>query len=106
MPRTFCSRRKLTTTSQLCLGGVHSFVHAAAGLWEFPSVMLDGGGPAERGVLRSKINDYLRDTLELFPDKMAARRELGSVSHTFSHIAMTLDVEMMSVEVHALCSPI
>ncbi len=30
---------------------------------------------------------------------MVARRELGSVSHTFSHIAMTLDVEMMSVEV-------
>jgi len=38
------------------------------GLWEFPSVMLENS-PAARGVRRSKINDYLRETLELFPDQ-------------------------------------
>lgn len=61
-------------------------------------MLLDDAGPTERPKRRSAINDYLRDTLELFPDAMSERRDLGDVAHTFSHIAMTLDVEMMSVK--------
>lgn len=62
-------------------------------------MLLDDAAPAERSKRRSAINDYLRDTVELFPDAMTERRDLGDVAHTFSHIAMTLDVEIMSVKV-------
>ena len=72
------------------------------GLWEFPSALLEGSAPADRAKRRGAINDYLRDTLELFPDAMSERRDIGDVSHTFSHIQMTLDVEMMSVKVRRL----
>ena len=72
------------------------------GLWEFPSVLLEDAAPADRAKRRAAINDYLRDTLELFPDAMSERRDIGDVSHTFSHIQMTLDVEMMSVKVRSL----
>jgi hypothetical protein len=69
------------------------------GLWEFPSALLEDSAPADRAKRRAALNDYLRDTLELFPDAMSERRDIGDVSHTFSHIQMTLDVEMMSVKV-------
>ena len=61
--------------------------------------MLQDSAPADRAKRRASINDYLRNTLELFPDAMTDRRDIGDVSHTFSHIQMTLDVEMMSVKV-------
>ena len=62
-------------------------------------MLLEHATPADRAKRRAAINDYLRDTLELFPDAMTERRDIGDVSHTFSHIQMTLDVEMMSVKV-------
>lgn len=71
------------------------------GLWEFPSTLLEDSAPADRAKRRATINDYLRDTLELYPDAMSERRDIGNVSHTFSHIQMTLDVEMMSVKVRS-----
>lgn len=61
-----CEGVRLTFCGHLFLTVCCTFT---TGLWEFPSVMLEDSAPAARGVRRSKINDYLRETLELFPDQ-------------------------------------
>ncbi|XP_019099562.1 PREDICTED: adenine DNA glycosylase-like [Camelina sativa] len=70
-----------------------------AGLWEFPSVILDKeAGLATR---RDAINLYLKDAFQVEPKKTCTTvsgKELGEFVHIFTHIRRKVYVELLVVQ--------
>ncbi|CAN8232432.1 unnamed protein product [Cochlearia groenlandica] len=69
-----------------------------AGLWEFPSVILDKEADLE--TRRKAINIYLNKALHVEPEKTCAivsRKELGEFVHIFTHIRRKIYVELLVV---------
>ncbi|XP_006282600.2 adenine DNA glycosylase [Capsella rubella] len=70
-----------------------------AGLWEFPSVILDKeAGLATR---RNAINLYLKEAFHVQPKKtctIVSRKELGEFVHIFTHIRRKVYVELLVVQ--------
>ncbi|KAJ7961756.1 A/G-specific adenine DNA glycosylase [Quillaja saponaria] len=67
-----------------------------AGLWEFPSVLLDG--EADWFARIEAINGFLKQILRLNPKKtchIVLREEVGEFVHVFSHIRLKVYVELL-----------
>ncbi|KAG7543293.1 HhH-GPD domain [Arabidopsis thaliana x Arabidopsis arenosa] len=70
-----------------------------AGLWEFPSVILDE--EADSSTRRSAINLFLKEAFHVEPMKtctVVSREELGEFVHVFTHIRRKLYVELLVVQ--------
>ncbi|XP_071723806.1 adenine DNA glycosylase-like [Rutidosis leptorrhynchoides] len=69
-----------------------------AGLWEFPSVMLDG--ETDSTVRRKAIDQFLKKTFKLDPrktHKISLREDVGEFVHIFSHIRLKIYVEILTL---------
>ncbi|KAM7263518.1 hypothetical protein ACFE04_001201 [Oxalis oulophora] len=67
-----------------------------AGLWEFPSVMLDE--KTDLTLRRKAIDNFLKKMFRLDPRKthsMVSREEVGEFVHIFSHIRLKIYVELL-----------
>nr|XP_043621893.1 adenine DNA glycosylase [Erigeron canadensis] len=67
-----------------------------AGLWEFPSVSLDG--EADLVARRRAIDDYLKNSFGLKLRKsinIVAREEVGEYIHIFTHIRLKMYIELL-----------
>ncbi|KAF9611759.1 hypothetical protein IFM89_034942 [Coptis chinensis] len=67
-----------------------------AGLWEFPSVLMDG--EAVLTVRRQAIDQYLKKSFKLDTKKMCtilSRNHVGECMHIFSHIRLRMYVELL-----------
>ncbi|MCL7026471.1 hypothetical protein MKW94_030160 [Papaver nudicaule] len=71
-----------------------------AGLWEFPSVLLDG--EADSGTRRKVMDQYLKKTFELDTRNCSiiSREEVGDCIHIFSHIRLRMYVELLVVNLN------
>lgn len=71
-----------------------------AGLWEMPLQLVDIDSSKEDDI--QVLDSYLSDSLQLKVSdkavKVVDRLQLGSVSHTFSHIQLTLRVQLLLLE--------
>ncbi|CAL9224945.1 unnamed protein product [Arabidopsis halleri] len=70
-----------------------------AGLWEFPSVILDE--EADSPTRRSAINLFLKEAFHVEPKKtctIVSREELGEFVHVFTHIRRKVYVELLVVQ--------
>lgn len=70
-----------------------------AGLWEFPSVILDK--EASLAARRKAINLYLKEAFHLEPKEtctIVSRKELGEFVHVFTHIRRKIYVELLVVQ--------
>lgn len=70
-----------------------------AGLWEFPSVILDK--EASVAARRKAINLYLKEAFHLEPKEtctVVSRKELGEFVHIFTHIRRKIYVELLVVQ--------
>ncbi|CAN6838287.1 unnamed protein product [Brassica oleracea] len=70
-----------------------------AGLWEFPSVILDK--EASLAARRKAINLYLKEAFHLEPKEtctVVSRKELGEFVHIFTHIRRKIYVELLVVQ--------
>ncbi|KFK23630.1 hypothetical protein AALP_AAs74839U000400 [Arabis alpina] len=70
-----------------------------AGLWEFPSVILDK--EANLTTRRNAINIYLKEAFHVEPKKtcnVVSRKELGEFVHIFTHIRRKIYVELLVVQ--------
>ncbi|CAH8348348.1 unnamed protein product [Eruca vesicaria subsp. sativa] len=70
-----------------------------AGLWEFPSVILDK--EASVAARRKAINLYLKETFHVDPKEtctIVSRKELGEFVHIFTHIRRKIYVELLVVQ--------
>lgn len=76
-----------------------------AGLWEFPSVILDK--EASLAARRKAINLYLKEAFHLEPKEtctIVSRKELGEFVHVFTHIRRKIYVELLVVQLTGLTS--
>ena len=76
-----------------------------AGLWEFPSVILDK--EASVAARRKAINLYLKEAFHLEPKEtctVVSRKELGEFVHIFTHIRRKIYVELLVVQLTGLSS--
>lgn len=74
-----------------------------AGLWEFPSVILDE--EADLATRRKAINIYLKEAFHLEPKEtcgIVSRKELGEFVHIFTHIRRKIYVELLVVQLTGL----
>lgn len=74
-----------------------------AGLWEFPSVILDE--EADLATRRNTINLYLKEAFHVELDETCAtvsRKELGEFVHVFTHIRRKVYVELLVVQLTGL----
>lgn len=76
---------------------------ATVGLWEFPAKLTDPEtNEAER---RDMLDGYLEEDLGVPLSEggleIVDRRHLGEVTHTFSHIRLTLGVERLLLKVQS-----
>ena len=96
-----------TKVSKPSAGSDHS--PDSAGLWEFPATMLsEGTSKAER---TAAVTTWLQSCLERlgYLDNIlstARRKPLGTVTHVFSHINMTLLVEHLVIKVRSTVIPV
>ncbi|CAA7027895.1 unnamed protein product [Microthlaspi erraticum] len=70
-----------------------------AGLWEFPSVILDEEADSE--TRRDAIDVYLKETFHVEPKKtctVVSRKELGEFVHIFTHIRRKIYVELLVLQ--------
>ncbi|KAF8079478.1 hypothetical protein N665_1024s0005 [Sinapis alba] len=70
-----------------------------AGLWEFPSVILDM--EASLAARRKAINLYLKEAFHVEPKEtctIVSRKELGEFVHIFTHIRRKFYVELLVVQ--------
>ncbi|KAJ0244694.1 Adenine DNA glycosylase [Hirschfeldia incana] len=70
-----------------------------AGLWEFPSVLLDKD--PSLAARRKAINIHLKETFHLQPKEtctIASREEVGEFVHIFTHIRRKIYVELLVVQ--------
>lgn len=71
-----------------------------AGLWEFPSVLLDG--EADLVTRRDATDHYLKSAFNLDPAKscdIISREDIGEYVHVFTHIRLKMYVEWMVLHV-------
>lgn len=76
-----------------------------AGLWEFPSVLLDG--EADLATRREAINHFLKSSFNLDPRKscdIVLREDVGEYVHVFTHIRLKMYVELMVLHVKGYSS--
>lgn len=76
-----------------------------AGLWEFPSVLLDG--EANLGTRREAVDRFLGKNFGLDPKKtcnIVFRKNVGEFVHIFTHIRLRIYVELLVVHLEGLCS--
>jgi A/G-specific adenine glycosylase len=76
-----------------------------AGLWEFPSVLLDG--EADLASRRKAIDYFLKSKFGLDPKEtcdIAFRKSVGEFVHIFSHIRLKIYVELLVLHLKGLCS--
>lgn len=74
-----------------------------AGLWEFPSVLLDG--ETDLSARREATNRFLKSILKIDTKKtcnMILREDLGEFVHIFSHIRLKLYVELLVFQLKGL----
>lgn len=71
-----------------------------AGLWEMPLQLVDGDASKEGDtqVLDSYLGKSLQLPLAGGELEVVERKQLGSVSHTFSHIQLTLRVQLLVIQ--------
>ncbi|KAL1189434.1 Adenine DNA glycosylase [Cardamine amara subsp. amara] len=70
-----------------------------AGLWEFPSVILDE--ETDLATRRDAINLYLKEAFHVEPKEtctVVSRKELGEFVHIFTHIRRKVFVELLVVQ--------
>lgn len=76
-----------------------------AGLWEFPSWLVDSAVASDRSLLVSAADNSLPELIgttsmsALGSLHIVQRLHLGTVSHTFSHIQQTVHVELLVLQV-------
>lgn len=76
-----------------------------AGLWEFPSVLLEG--EADLTSRRKAIDSFLKQTFGLDMKKsckVVLREEVGVYVHVFSHIRLKMYVELLRLRLTGLTS--
>ena len=76
-----------------------------AGLWEFPSVLMDG--EADLASRRKAIDYFLKSKFGLDPKEtcdIAFRKSVGEFVHIFSHIRLKIYVELLVLHLKGLCS--
>lgn len=74
-----------------------------AGLWEFPSVILEEEADFE--TRRNAIDVYLKETFHVEAKKtctIVSRRELGEFVHIFTHIRRKIYVELLVLQLTGL----
>ncbi|KAG7014611.1 Adenine DNA glycosylase [Cucurbita argyrosperma subsp. argyrosperma] len=74
-----------------------------AGLWEFPSVLLNG--EADSSTRRESINSLLSKSFGLEPKKnfeIVIREDVGDFVHVFSHIRLKIYVEHLVIRLKGL----
>ncbi|KAJ9548808.1 hypothetical protein OSB04_021351 [Centaurea solstitialis] len=64
-----------------------------AGLWEFPSVSLDG--EADVVTRRQAIDDFLKSSFGLSSCNVVEREEVGEYVHIFTHIRLKMYIELL-----------
>lgn len=67
-----------------------------AGLWEFPSVLVDGA--VDLTTRREAIDQFLKESFTLDPRKTCSivfREDVGELVHIFTHIRLKMYVEML-----------
>lgn len=70
-----------------------------AGLWEFPSVPLDG--ETDLTIRRKATNEFLKSSFNLVPGKSCSivlREEVGKYVHVFSHIRLKMYIELIVLQ--------
>ena len=72
-----------------------------AGLWEFPSKKCLLGSPEHLSVFEEVMSCVLGSDHAKFSTCKFDRQRLGNVVHIFSHIHMTLHVELLNLQVTA-----
>ena len=75
-----------------------------AGLWEFPSVLLDG--EADLATRREIIDHFLKNNFGLDTKQtcdIAFRKNVGEFVHIFSHIRLKIYVELLVLHLKGLC---
>lgn len=76
-----------------------------AGLWEFPSVLLEG--EADLTSRRKAIDSFLKQTFGLDIKKsckVVLREEVGVYVHVFSHIRLKMYIELLRLRLTGLTS--
>ncbi|KAK6923292.1 MutY, C-terminal [Dillenia turbinata] len=71
-----------------------------AGLWEFPSVRLDG--ETDLPIRKKAIDQYLKGLLKIDPKrtcKVVLREDIGEYIHIFTHIRLRMYIELMVLHV-------
>ncbi|XP_054764333.2 adenine DNA glycosylase-like [Lytechinus pictus] len=67
-----------------------------AGMWEFPSIEIAEDTSPKK--MRSKMDNYLKGTLNMTLKNVRKRRHICQFVHMFSHIQQTYELETMIVE--------
>lgn len=78
-----------------------------AGLWEFPSVLLEG--EADLTSRRKAIDNFLKQSFGLDVRKsckIVSREEVGLYVHIFSHIRLKMYIELLTLRVTGLSPPL
>lgn len=76
-----------------------------AGLWEFPSVLLEG--EADLNSRRKAIDSFLKQSFGLDMRrscKVVSREEVGVYVHIFSHIRLKMYIELLTLRITGLSS--
>lgn len=74
-----------------------------AGLWEFPSVSLDG--ETVSSARRKAVNQFLKEVFKIDTRKtcnIVSREDVGEFVHIFSHIRLKLYVELLVLQLKGL----
>lgn len=69
-----------------------------AGLWEFPTVSLETTDASSSK--KERINNYFKEiaNLDIAAQNVLKRSSIGTATHIFSHIRMTLHAELLIIK--------
>lgn len=75
-----------------------------AGLWEFPSVLMDEEEHTDEKARRKMIDIYLKTSFNLDIEmrnsfNLVSRKDVGKYVHVFSHIRLHMNVELLIISI-------
>lgn len=73
-----------------------------AGMWEFPSKVMDPAEACQQAIRQAALGQLLKDLIGLHtqePNSSLTVSHIGTATHTFSHIQLTMIVDRLTLEV-------